>query len=78
MNEKLSFTVEDAKLIKEDPDSSFSTISLDFFASGDNLHHLYVSEETLEKTSNTIKNCPVVWKYDCFSSDYRDWETKKI
>lgn len=78
MNEKLSFTVEDAKLIKEDPDSSFSTILLDFFASGDNLHHLYVSEETLKKTSNTIKNCPVVWKYDCFSDDIGTHDPEEV
>jgi len=78
VNEKLSFTVEDAKLIKEDPDSSFSTILLDFFASGDNLHHLYVSEETLKKTSNTIKNCPVVWKYDCFSDDIGTHDPEEV
>ena len=78
MNKKLSFTVEDAKLIKEDPDSSFSTILLDFFASGDNLHHLYVSEETLKKTSNTIKNCPVVWKYDCFSDDIGTHDPEEV
>ena len=25
---------------------------------------MYVSEETLLRTANTIKNCPLVWKYD--------------
>jgi len=78
LNEKLSFTVEDAKLIKEDPDSSFSLVSLDFFASGDNLHNLYVSEETLERTSDTIKNCPVVWKYDYFSDDIGTHDAEEV
>jgi len=61
---KLSFTVENAEMIQENPDSKFAVLSLDFFASGDNLHDLYVSEETLFRTADTIKGCPLVWKYD--------------
>jgi hypothetical protein len=37
---------------------------MDFFASGDNLHDMWVSEETLMRTAPSIKNCPLVWKYD--------------
>jgi len=61
---KLSFAVENVEMIQENPDSNFALLALDFFASGDNLHRLYVSEETLLKTADTIKNCPLVWKYD--------------
>lgn len=64
MTQKLSFSVEDAKLIKENPESNFAVLSLDFFASGENLNNMYVSEETLMRTADTIKNCPIVWKYD--------------
>lgn len=63
-NTKIKFSVEDAKVLKENPNSNFAVLSLDFFASGENLHDMYVSEETLMRTADTIKNCPLVWKYD--------------
>jgi len=62
--QKISFSVENANLVKENPDSNFAVLSLDFFASGENLHDMYVSQETLMKTADSIKNCPLVWKYD--------------
>lgn len=69
MLKKLSFDIENVEMIQENPDSKFALLSLDFFASGDNLHDMYVSEETLLKTANTIKNCPLVWKYDSVLDD---------
>ena len=45
MGEKLSFTVDNAEILKEDPDSSFSLISLDFFADGANGNDTYVSKD---------------------------------
>jgi hypothetical protein len=66
---KISFDIENVEMIQENPDSKFALLSLDFFASGDNLHDMYVSEETLLKTANTIKNCPLVWKYDSVLDD---------
>lgn len=64
MSNKISFTIEDARVLEENPNSSFAVIEVDFFASGKNLHNMYVSNETLEKKSTTIKNCPVVWELD--------------
>ena len=64
MVKKLSFSIENAEMIDENPNSSFAVLSLDFFASGENLHDMYVSEDTLQRTANTIKNCPLVWLYD--------------
>jgi hypothetical protein len=64
LTQKLKFTIEDAKVINENPSSNFAILDLDFFASGENLHEMYVSEETLLKTADTIKNCPLVWEYD--------------
>jgi len=61
---KISFSVENAEVISENPNSNFAIASLDFFASGDSLNNTYVSEETLMRTAKTIKNCPLVWKYD--------------
>lgn len=78
VDKKLSFTVEDARLIKEDPNSSFSLVALDFFASGDNLHNLVVADETLMKTADTIKNCPVVWKYDAISQDATTHDSEEV
>lgn len=63
MTQKLIFSVENAQMVNENPDSNFAVLSLDFFASGENFHG-YVSEETLMRTAPTIKNCPIVWKYD--------------
>lgn len=69
MSKKLSFTVENIEEIQENPSSSFAHMQVDFFASGDNAHKLYVSEETLRKTAETIYNVPVVWKYDSRTDD---------
>jgi hypothetical protein len=69
MSKKLSFTVENIEEVKENPNSSFAHMKVDFFASGDNAHKLYVSEETLRKTAKTIYNVPVVWKYDSRNDD---------
>ena len=63
-NNKISFAVENVEMIDSNKDSNFAILSLDFFASGENLHDLYVSENTLMRTANTIKNCPIVWAYD--------------
>lgn len=67
--EKLSFSVEDVNIVSENPNSNFAVVSVDFFASGKNLHNMYISEETLMRTANTIKNCPLVWKYDKILDD---------
>jgi hypothetical protein len=69
MLKKLSFAIENAEMIQENPDSKFALLALDFFASGDNLHDMYVSEETLIRTADTIKGCPLVWKYDAILDD---------
>jgi len=63
------FSIDNIELLEENPDSRFSILSLDFFASGNNLHNTYVSEETLRRTASTIKNCPLVWKYDGLRND---------
>lgn len=62
--EKLKFTVENAEILKSDKSSKFAFLKVDFFASGMNRHNLFVSEETLNRTSESILNCPLVWKYD--------------
>jgi hypothetical protein len=62
--DRLSFNIDDARLVDENPDSSFATLSLDFFASGPNKHEMFVSDETLFRTADSIKNVPLVWKYD--------------
>jgi hypothetical protein len=69
LTEKLIFTVADAKMVDENPYSNFAVLDLDFFASGENLHNMYVSEETLMKTAWSIKNCPLVWVYDTTLDD---------
>jgi hypothetical protein len=69
MTNKISFAVENIEEVQENPNSSFAHMKVDFFASGDNAHNLYVSEDTLRKTAETIYNVPVVWKYDSKTDD---------
>lgn len=69
MANRLQFSVEDMEIIDENPNSKFAIMSLDFFASGRNLHDMWVSEETLERTAHSIVNCPLVWKYDPILDD---------
>jgi hypothetical protein len=64
LSKKISFSIENADIINENPDSNFAVVKLDFFSSGNNLNDIYVSEETLLRTAETIKNCPLVWKMD--------------
>ena len=59
INNRYAFAIEDAKIIEENPNSKFAIVELDFFASGQNLHNLYVSEETLLRTADTIKNVSI-------------------
>ena len=78
INEKFTFAVDDAKIIDEDPNSRFAKLELDFFASGENRHEMYVSEETLERTSDTIKNVPLVWIYDIFYDDIGGHDVEEV
>lgn len=78
MTQKLSFSIENAELIDENPNSSFAVLSLDFFASGKNLHEMYVSDETLMRTADTIKNCPLVWQYDSTLDDIGTHATEEV
>jgi hypothetical protein len=68
-NKIIKFDISNAELIQENQNSSFSILSLDFFADGENAHDLFISEATLEKTAPTIKNCPIVWKYNPMLDD---------
>jgi hypothetical protein len=77
LEKRITFAVDNAELIGESKDSKFSIISLDFFASGPNHHDTYVSEDTLFKTAETIKNCPVVWKYDPMFDDIGSHDPKE-
>jgi len=65
----MKFDIDNVELIEEDHESSFALLSLDFFSDGDNLHDLYVSTETLMRTADTIKGCPVLWEYDKYHDD---------
>lgn len=66
---KLNFEVENISVEDSMPNSKFAKISLDFFASGDNEHEMYVSEDVLNKKAETIFNVPIVWEYDRILDD---------
>ena len=65
----LSFGIEDARVIDERNDSQFAKLEIDMFASGKNRHNLFVSDETLKKTSKSILSKPVTWVYDGMYDD---------
>lgn len=67
--EKLLFSVENISDVQESEDRHFANVQLDLFASGDNLHHVYVSDETLKNCAASAYNMPIVWKYDSWNDD---------
>lgn len=69
LKQKISFAVEDIDVLDDLDGSQFATIKIDAFASGNNRHSLYVSEETLKKTAKTILHKPLVWDYNKFMDD---------
>jgi len=69
LSEKLSFAIENMEVIEEANNSQFATLKIDAFASGKNRHDLYISEDTLKKTSKTILQKPIVWAYSRTSDD---------
>jgi hypothetical protein len=69
LTEKLSFAVENVELIEESNNSQFATLKIDAFASGNNRHSLYVSEDTLKKTAQTILEKPIIWEYSRAKDD---------
>jgi len=69
LEKKLTFAVENIELMEESNDSQFATLRIDAFASGKNRHNLYISEDTLSKTSKTILQKPIVWTYNRTTDD---------
>ena len=66
---RLSFSIDKMELFETPADSHFAIARIDAFASGDNAHELYVSEETLKKAAPTILSKPVIWMYDPILDD---------
>ena len=64
MNEKLSFAVENIELLEESNKSQFATLKIDAFASGNNSHSLYISENALRESAKTLLEKPIVWIYN--------------
>jgi len=77
LNEKLSFSVTGIELLNESNDSQFATLKIDAFASGDNSHSLYVSEQALRNAAETILEKPIVWKYSPITDDAMSHEKEE-
>jgi hypothetical protein len=69
LSEKLSFAVENIELTEDANNSQFATLKIDAFASGNNRHSLYVSEDTLKRTAKTILEKPIIWEYSPIKDD---------
>jgi hypothetical protein len=63
------FSVENIEILDEVNNSQFCTVELSAFASGDNLHDLPTSDESLRETAYTIYDKPLVWIYDRRTQD---------
>jgi hypothetical protein len=67
----LNFEVEKMEFSSpEDPDSQFATAKVLAFASGNNKHGRYCSEEVLRNTAATIKNKPLLYSLDTKLDDF--------
>ena len=77
---KFSFAINDIQLAEDEskPKSKFAKVILDFFASGDNAHEIYVDEDVLEKTAHTIYNVPIVWVYDKYFDDVGSHDAEEV
>ena len=61
----MKFAIDNISFVEEEEsDSQFATVKIDVFASGNNHHELFVSEEALRRTSDTIKEKPLIFVYD--------------
>lgn len=69
MVQKLSFAVEDIKILEDASNSQFTNVKFDAFSSGDNAHHIIIPVETLKKAAFTILEKPILWFFD---SRFRD------
>lgn len=78
MGKKILFDVEDVKLIKEQSDSQFATLEMQIFASGNNLHDLYVPEEALRDAESSIFRKPLVWIFDSRENDIGSHDPREI
>lgn len=69
MNKKISFIASNITDISDPSQKQFANLKIDAFASGDNLHGIYISDETLYKTAHTIINKPLLWAYNKETDD---------
>jgi hypothetical protein len=78
VTEKLSFAVENIEFLEEENNSQFATLKIDAFASGENRHNLYISDETLKKTAPTIIQKPIMWAYNRRTDDASSHDDTEI
>ena len=70
MSKKTNFNVENIELIREDPESQFTTLEIHAFSSGKNKHDMTCSEEVLMSTAYSIYDKPVVYNYADMIGDF--------
>jgi hypothetical protein len=78
LTEKLSFAIENIEFLEEENNSQFATLKIDAFASGENRHKLYISDETLKKTAPTIIQKPIMWAYNRRTDDASSHDDTEI
>ena len=68
---KINFEIEDASIIQENENSSFSTAKILAFSSGTNRHRIECNPEVLKKTASTIFDKPIIYTLDKNLSDFK-------
>jgi len=76
---KIEFAVENIEFLEDENSSQFATAEIEAFSSGDNLHDLTCSVDTLRKTAYTIFEKPVIFELDPYFYDFGTHnETKSL
>lgn len=78
MSDKMNFSVEVIDQYRNDEDTEFSIMRLEFLSDGFNSHGLKISNEVLTKCASTIRGKWVVCKYDKQIGDARGHETDEF
>lgn len=75
--EKLTFSIEEFDY-EDISDSQFAEFSMDVCTTGDNTHHLYISEEVMMAAKDSLVGKPILAKYSRYTNDATTHEKDEV
>lgn len=66
----MNFEVDKFKIVEENSNSQFATIEVDLCRSGNNSHNLIISKDAIKFSANSIKEKPILAKYNRYRDDF--------